>query len=515
MTKSFDGDDHDWSSYLEAILRARVYDLAVETPLDFAPTLSEKVGNSVYLKREDLQPVFSFKIRGAYNKIASLSASEKSQGIIATSAGNHAQGVAMSAKHLGISAVIVMPITTPRIKVDAVKRLGAEVILSGVSYDDAKSHAEHVAEDRNLTYVHPFDDPHVIAGQGTIALEIFRQTQEKIDAVFVSVGGGGLISGVAAYIKSLWPEVKVIGVEPSEAPTMYESLRCDERVMLSYVGGFADGVAVKQVGSRCFSIAKDCVDEMVLVSTDEICAAIRDIFDDTRSIAEPAGALGVAGLKKYCNVHGKKGENYVAINCGANVNFDKLRYIAERAETGENREVLLAVTIDESPGTLKKFCEVIGKRSITEFNYRYSDRRNASIFVGLEVFGGIEARHALVNELRDDGFRVVDITDNELAKLHIRYMVGGRPSEFEMDEAIYRFEFPEQPGALLHFLSQIGKSWNISMFHYRNHGASVGRVLVGLQVPEGHADRIADFLDRVGYQCIDETENPAYSFFLA
>jgi len=393
--------------------------------------------------------------------------------------------------------------------------MGAEVELFGVSYDDAKTHAGKIAAERSLTYVHPFDDPYVIAGQGTIALEIFRQTRSKIDAIFVSVGGGGLIAGVAAYVKSLWPDVKVIGVEPNEAPTMYESLRCDERVTLSHVGRFADGVAVKQVGERCFSIAKSCVDEMILVSTDELCAAIRDIFDDTRSIAEPAGALGVAGLKKYSQVHGTTGENYVAINCGANVNFDKLRYIAERAETGEHREMLLAVTIDEAPGTLKKFCDCIGDRSITEFNYRYSDRRDASIFVGLEVFGGIEARQKLVNELREQGFRVVDITENELAKLHIRYMVGGRPSEFEMDEVIYRFEFPEQPGALRHFLAQIGKNWNISMFHYRNHGSSVGRVLVGLQVPEGQASQIADFLDRVGYRCMDETRNPAYSFFLA
>jgi len=468
--------------YVERVLRARVYDVARETPLDEAPRLSRRLGNRVLIKREDLQPVFSFKLRGAYNKIASLSEQDRARGVIASSAGNHAQGVALAAQRLGVAALIVMPETTPAIKVDAVRTLGAEIVLHGTSYDDARARADVLAAERGMVYVHPFDDVDVIAGQGTIADEILRQHGPDIDAIFVAVGGGGLIAGIAAFVKSLWPGIRIVGVEPEEAASMHAALAAGERVTLESVGIFADGVAVKQVGEEPFRIARECVDEVILVSTDEICAAIKDIFEDTRSIAEPAGALGVAGLKRYVAREGVTGRTLVAIDCGANVNFDRLRHIAERAEIGEQREALLAVTIPEHPGALREFCDVIGQRAITEFNYRYADQREAHIFVGMELREGAKDRDDLVGRLRARGYPVLDMSDDEMAKIHVRYMVGGR-ARGAPDEVLYRFDFPERPGALLRFLTHMGEHWNISLFHYRNHGADYGRVLMGLQVP--------------------------------
>ena len=500
-------------SYVEKILRARVYDAARETPLDPAPLLSRRTSNQVLLKREDLQPVFSFKARGAFNKMHSLSAQDRKRGVIASSAGNHAQGVALAARKLGIEALIVMPETTPRIKVDAVTNLGAEIVLCGTSYDEARARADEIAQARGMVYVHPFDDPEVIAGQGTVAMEILRQHSESIHAIFVAIGGGGLIAGVSAYVKSLWPEIKVIGVEPEEAPTMYRALEAGERVILDQVGIFADGVAVKQVGREPFRIARECVDEVLLVSTDEICAAIKDIYEDTRSIAEPAGALGVAGLKRYVEREGIQGETLIAIDCGANVNFDRLRHIAERAALGERREALLAVTIPERPGSLKQFCELIGQRQITEFNYRYANRSDAHIFVGMELREPDGDKQRLIQSLLDGDYPVVDMSDNEMAKLHVRYMVGGRAGAID-NEVIYRFFFPERPGALMRFLENMGVRWNISLFHYRNHGSDYGRVLVGIQLPPDETDAFAAFLDRVGYAYTDETSNPAYELFL-
>ena len=501
--------------YLKRILKARVYDVAQETRLDPAPMLSKRLGNRVLLKREDLQPVFSFKLRGAYNKIAGLDPEACSRGVIAASAGNHAQGVALAARRRGIEALIVMPKTTPRIKIDAVRAHGATIVLHGSAYDEASEHADLLARERNLVFVHPYDDIEVIAGQGTVAMEILRQHTEALDAIFVPVGGGGLIAGVAAYVKALWPTIKVIGVEPDEAPSLHRALQAGERVVLDQVGIFADGAAVRQVGAEPFRVARECVDEVVLVSTDEICAAIKDIFDDTRSIAEPAGALAVAGLKRYIGRSGGqlRDKTFVAIDSGANVNFDRLRHIAERAEIGEQREALLAVTIPERPGSLREFCHALGTRSITEFNYRFTGSPEARLFVGVELRNGPTERHALVVHLREHGYPVVDITDNEMAKLHIRHMVGGRAREIQ-DEVVHHFEFPERPGALLRFLTRLGNRWNISLFHYRNHGADYGRVLMGIQVPTAERMSLQAFLDDIGYEHRSETGNVAYQHFL-
>ena len=500
--------------YVTKILKARVYEVARETPLDLAPKLSARFGSEVWLKREDLQPIFSFKLRGAYNKLASLTGEERARGVIASSAGNHAQGVALAARQLGVRALIVMPETAPRIKVDAVERLGAEVVLAGESYDGAKERAEALAAERGLVFIPPFDDEHVIAGQGTVAMEIVRQHSDPFDVIFVEVGGGGLIAGISAYIKALWPQTRIVGVEPEDTPTLHAALAAGERVVLDHVGIFADGVAVKQIGVEPFRIARECVDEVVLVTTDEICAAIKDIFEDTRSIAEPAGALAVAGLKRYVEREDVDGQRFAAIVSGANVNFDRLRHIAERAELGEHRESLLAVTIPERPGSLLRFCDVIGKRSITEFNYRYAGDADAHIFVGVEIRDSGADKQALLDTLESDGYPVLDLSDNEMAKLHVRYMVGGHAPR-ELDEVLYRFDFPDRPGALMHFLTRMGhKPWNISMFHYRNHGAAYGRVLIGLQVPQGERGAFQSFLDEVGYEYREETENPAYRLFL-
>jgi threonine dehydratase len=499
--------------YIKKILTARVYDVAIESPLDALPRLSQRLGNSIRLKREDLQPVFSFKLRGAYNKIAGLDARAQARGVICASAGNHAQGVALAGRTLGIRAVIVMPETTPGIKVTAVRNLGGEVVLCGDTFDEAYQHALQLCDEQGLTFVHPFDDPEVIAGQGTIGLEILRQHPKPLEAIFVAIGGGGLIAGIAACVKSLRPDIRIIGVEPYDAPSMYESLRQDKRVVLDQVGIFADGVAVRQVGKEPFRIARETVDEVILVSTDEICAAIKDIYDDTRAIAEPAGALGIAGLKKYVARENLRDCNLVAINCGANVNFDRLRHIAERAEIGEQREALLAVTIPERPGSFREFCEIIGKRSITEFNYRYADRSEAHIFVGIELTDARREKDEIIARLREAGYPVVDLTDNEMAKLHVRYMVGGRTMGLE-DEVLYRFEFPERPGALLRFLQGLGP-WNISLFHYRNHGSAYGRVLAGIQVPEDKRPALEHYFGEIGYAYCREDSNPAYDLFLA
>ena len=501
--------------YVTKILKARVYDVARETPLERAPKLSSRFGCEVWLKREDLQPVFSFKLRGAYNKLASLTPEERARGVIASSAGNHAQGVALAARRLGAQALIVMPETAPRIKVEAVERLGAEVLLAGSSYDEAKEKAEALAAERGMVLIPPYDDEHVIAGQGTVGMEIVRQQGEPFDAIFVSVGGGGLIAGIAAYIKALWPETRIVGVEPQETPTLHAALAAGERVVLDSVGIFADGVAVKQIGAEPFRIARECVDEVLLVSTDEICAAIKDIFEDTRSIAEPAGALAVAGLKRCVEREGgADGGRFAAVVSGANVNFDRLRHIAQRAQLGEQRESLLAVTIPERPGSLMRFCELIGDRSITEFNYRYADAAAAHIFVGIEISDAGADKRALVDALERDGYPVLDLTDNEMAKLHVRHMVGGH-APGELDEVLYRFDFPERPGALMHFLTQMGRRpWNISMFHYRNHGSDYGRVLIGLQVPQAERGDFQSFLEQVGYDYREETDNPAYRLFL-
>jgi len=500
--------------YVDRILKARVYDVARESPLDPAPRLSRRLRNNVLLKREDLQPVFSFKLRGAYNKLANLSADERARGVIASSAGNHAQGVALAAGRLGVKALIVMPKTTPKIKIDAVADLGAEIVLSGSSYDDARAHADALAEQNGMVFVPPFDDPEIIAGQGTVALEILRQHGPDIHAIFVGVGGGGLIAGVAAYVKSLWPDIRVIGVEPEDAPSMHHSLEAGERVMLEHVGIFADGVAVKQVGKEPFRIAQQCVDEVLLVSTDEICAAIKDIYEDTRSIAEPAGALSVAGLKRYVEREGLVDATLVAIDGGANVNFGRLRHIAERAELGERREALLAVTIPERPGSLREFCHAIGARSITEFNYRFAEQGDAHIFVGVELRDVESDKAALIDGLVERGYPVLDMTDNEMAKIHVRYMVGGRPRS-SREERVYRLIFPERPGALLRFLTHMGEHWNISLFHYRNHGADYGRVLVGMQVPQDEAEAFQKFLSEIGYEYEEETGNRAYELFLS
>ncbi len=499
--------------YIKKILTARVYDVAIESPLDLMPRLSRRLNNRVLLKREDLQPVFSFKLRGAYNKISGLPRAALDKGVICASAGNHAQGVALAAQRLGVKATIVMPRTTPPIKVQAVRDRGGKTILFGDTYDEAYQHARQLEAERGLTFIHPYDDPDVIAGNGTIGMEILRQHPDPIDAVFIAVGGGGLIAGVAAYIKFLRPEIKIIGVEPDDAASMHDALQEGQRVMLDQVGIFADGVAVRQVGEETFRLARQLVDEVIVVSTDEICAATKDIFDDTRSIAEPAGALGTAGLKKYVARTGISGANLIAINCGANINFDRLRHVAERAELGERREALLAVTIPEQPGSFRKFCNSIGKRAITEFNYRYADTRQAQVFAGIQLSEGEEEKSRIITTLREAGYPVVDMSDNEMAKLHVRYMVGGHAPGIR-DEILYRFQFPERPGALLKFLTGMAHGWNISLFHYRNHGSDHGRVLVGIQVPEAERPQFQQYIHTLGYPFSEETANPAYRLFL-
>ena len=501
------------TTYLEQILRARVYDVAVESPLQRAVRLSARTGNLVLLKREDEQQIFSFKLRGAYNKLFHLPEAQRSAGVVAASAGNHAQGVALAGQRLGVATTIVMPVTTPGIKVETVRRLGGKAVLHGDSYDEACAYATQLANGKGLTFIHPFDDPDVIAGQGTIGMEILRQHADPIDAVFIPVGGGGLIAGVAAYIKHIRPEIRVIGVEPDDSPTLERALAAGRRVILPEVGLFADGVAVKQIGKETFKVARKTVDEVILVNTDEICAAIKDVFDDTRSVAEPAGALAIAGIKKYVAREGAKGQTLVGILSGANVNFDRLRHIAERAEVGEQREALFAVQIPEKPGSFLAFCRALGRRSITEFNYRFSDQRDAQVFCGVELRNGNAERAAIEEHLVGKGFKVVDMTDNETAKLHIRYMVGGHAPQAH-DEKLFRFEFPERPGALLDFLKGLSGGWNISLFHYRNHGAAYGRVLVGIQVPADDRKRFQTFLDELGYIYFEELENPAYSLFL-
>lgn len=498
--------------YLKKILNARVYDVAKESPLEVAPQLSARLTNTVWIKREDEQSVFSFKLRGAYNKMSRLTREQLRKGVIAASAGNHAQGVALAASKLKAKAVIVMPRTTPAIKVEAVKRLGGRVVLKGDNYDAACGHAQSLVEKHGYYFIHPFDDPDVIAGQGTIAMEILKQHGGEIDAVFVPVGGGGLISGIAAYIKALRPETRVIGVEPEDADAMYQSLKRGKRVLLKQVGIFADGVAVRQVGKETFRLCRELVDEIVLVSNDEICAAIKDAFEDTRTLLEPAGALSLAGLKAWVANNKLKNAQLVAIASGANVNFDRLRHVAERAEIGERREAVLAVTIPEKPGSFKKFCSLLGQHGITEFNYRYADPGKAHVYAGLQVSHNRELKTVLAR-LRKHGYEVLDMTDNEMAKLHIRYMVGGRAPQAE-HEILYRFRFPERPGALLNFLRKMGTGWNISLFHYRNHGADYGRVLVGMQVPPADKKKFREFLDNLGYKYSEETDNPAYRMFL-
>ncbi len=500
------------NSYLQRILNAKVYDVAIETALEPARTLSRRLSNHVLLKREDTQVVFSFKLRGAYNKMAHLSREQLDRGVICASAGNHAQGVALSAKKLGCRAVIVMPVTTPLMKINAVKTLGGEVVLFGDSYSDAHVHALEIEKSEKLCFIHPFDDPDVIAGQGTVAMEILRQHQGPIEAVFVAIGGGGLISGVAAYIKAVRPDIKVIGVQTVDSDAMVRSVRAGKRVQLSEVGLFSDGTAVKLVGAETFRVTQALVDDFVVVDTDAVCAAIKDVFEDTRSILEPAGALSVAGIKQYAATHGLKGKTFVAITSGANLNFDRLRFVAERAEVGEQREALFAFTIPEERGSFKRFCALIGPRSVTEFNYRISDANEAHVFVGLSTHKQGESEK-IARSFVKHGFGALDLTDNEMAKEHVRHLVGGR-SELARDERLYRFVFPERPGALMRFLSSMHPDWNISLFHYRNQGADYGRILVGIQVAKGDKQAFKEFLSTLNYPCIDETDNPVYRLFL-
>lgn len=500
------------NGYLKRILNARVYDVAVETPLEAAPNLSARIGNTVLLKREDMQPVFSFKLRGAYNKMAQLTPEQLKRGVITASAGNHAQGVALSAQKLGCKAVIVVPTTTPQIKIQAIAGRGAKVVLHGDSYSDAYQHALELEQKSKMTFVHPYDDPDVIAGQGTIGMEILRQHTRAIHAIFVPIGGGGLIAGVAAYVKNLRPEIRIIGVQPMDSDAMYRSLKAKRRVTLDHVGLFADGVAVKQVGTETFRLCRKLVDEIILVDTDTTCAALKDVFEDTRSILEPAGALSIAGAKLYAARENLKGETLVAIASGANMNFDRLRFVAERAEIGEKREAILAVTIPETPGSFRKFCSLLGKRNITEFNYRYDNPKAAHVFVGIQVRNQLETSE-LVEKLQRNKLNTLNLSDNEMAKLHLRHLVGGHAPGVK-NEILFRFEFPERPGALMNFLNSMSHNWNISLFHYRNHGADYGRVLVGMQVPHHDKKALQTFLDTLGYRYWDESGNPAYRLFL-
>ncbi len=492
----------------------RVYDIARKTSLDFAPEVSSRHANNIWLKREDQQPVFSYKLRGAYNLMASLSEDEKRKGVIAASAGNHAQGVALAGEKLGIEAVIVMPKTTPEIKVTAVKRLGAKVVLHGNTYDDAKDYATGIALEQGKTYIPPYDHPVVIAGQATVAVEILAQHPSRPDIIFVPVGGGGLIAGIVAHLQEVAPEITIIGVEPDEAPCMHAALAAGELVELEHIGIFADGAAVRQAGDEPFRIIKDVVDEILLVNNDEICAAVKDIFEDTRSIPEPAGALALAGLKQYVAREGIKNKELVAIFSGANVNFDRLRHIAELSALGEHREALIGTTIPEKPGSFLQYCRDLGPRLITEFNYRYGDTNTAHVFAGLQLRRGIEEKNALIAHLQDKGYEVVDLSNDEVAKMHVRYMVGGHAAQAK-NELLYRFEFPERSGALLHFLGKMGTRWNISLFHYRNHGAAYGRVLMGIQVQPEDRPEFQKFLDDLGMRYWDETGNPAYEMFLS
>jgi threonine dehydratase len=498
--------------YLQKILTAKVYDVAIESSLDLAPTLSRRIGNRVLLKREDQQPVFSFKLRGAYNKMAQLSAAERARGVITASAGNHAQGVALAAQRLSCKATIVMPITTPSIKIQAVEARGAKVVLHGDTFTDAYAHALKLQKSQRATFVHPYDDPDVIAGQGTIAVEILRQWQAPIDAIFVAIGGGGLISGIASYVKRVRPEIKVIGVQPTDSDAMARSIAAGRRIKLAHVGLFADGVAVREVGRETFRICRELVDDIVLVDTDAICAALKDVFEDTRSILEPAGALSVAGLKLWCERHRFRDRTLVAIACGANMNFDRLRFVAEQAELGEEREAILAVTIPERPGSFRQFCALLGKRNVTEFNYRYADSKIAHLFVGIEVSDRHETAE-LLRAMHKRRIEAYDLSNNEMAKVHVRHLVGGHAPAAE-NEILYRFEFPERPGALMQFLNSMSRGWNISLFHYRNHGADYGRVLVGMQVPPSEKAAFHEFLGRLGYPSVEETANPAYRMFL-
>jgi threonine dehydratase len=498
--------------YLQKILTAKVYDVAIESPLDLMPTLSRRIGNRVLLKREDQQPVFSFKLRGAYNKMAQLSVAERARGVITASAGNHAQGVALAAQRLSCKATIVMPITTPKIKIQAVETRGAKVVLHGDSFSDAYAQALKLQKAQRATFVHPYDDPDVIAGQGTIAVEILRQLQAPIDAIFVAIGGGGLISGIASYVKRVRPEIKVIGVQPVDSDAMARSIAAGRRIKLEHVGLFADGVAVREVGKETFRICRELVDDIVLVDTDAICAALKDVFEDTRSILEPAGALSVAGLKLWCDRHRFRNRTLVAIACGANMNFDRLRFVAEQAELGEEREAILAVTIPERPGSFRQFCALLGKRNVTEFNYRYADSKIAHLFVGIEVSDRHETAE-LLRAMHKRQIEAYDLSSNEMAKVHVRHLVGGHAPAAE-NEILYRFEFPERPGALMKFLNSMSRGWNISLFHYRNHGADYGRVLVGMQVPPSDKAAFRGFLDRLGYPSVEETANPAYRMFL-
>ncbi len=500
------------TNYRQKIENSHVYDVAKKTPLEFQPNLSARINNRVLLKREDMQPVFSFKLRGAYNKMANLPADALKRGVICASAGNHAQGVALAAQKLKCRAVIVMPTTTPQIKINAVKARGAEVVLFGDSYSDALVRALELEKSEKLTFVHPYDDPDVIAGQGTIAMEILQNHPEPIEAIFCCVGGGGLLAGIAAYVKAVRPEIKVIGVEAKDAEAMTESLKLGKRVILDQVGLFADGAAVKQVGEHTFKLCQQYVDEMIVVDNDAICAAIKDVFEDTRSILEPAGALATAGIKEYAKRNNLHGKTLIGIASGANMNFDRLRFIAERAELGEQREAVLAVTIPEKAGAFKAFCRLLGDRNITEFNYRYSDPKEAHIFVGVAVADPKESAK-LVNNLIAQGLPALDLSNNEVAKLHLRHLVGGHAPQAE-NEVVFRFEFPEKPGALMKFLDSMGHDWNISLFHYRNHGADFGRVLVGMQVPPNEQAEFAAFLQNLGYPHWDETQNPAYKLFL-
>lgn len=498
--------------YLGKILTSRVYDVAHETPIELAQNLSERLGNQVWLKREDQQPVFSFKNRGAYNKMAGLSKTALDRGVIASSAGNHAQGVALAGEKLGCRAMIVMPLSTPEIKIRAVRSRGAEVVLAGDVYDEAYTHARALARKQGLTFIPPYDDPAIIAGQGTIGFEILKQLRSDPDAIFVPVGGGGLIAGISVYVKQLKPKTRIIGVEPNDADSMHQALKAGKRVRLKTVGQFADGVAVSQAGAETFRIAQQYVDSVIRVSNDEMCAAIKDVFEDTRTVMEAAGALSIAGLKRYVSQKKPKDKNLVAIMSGANMNFDRLRHVSERAEIGERREAILGVTIPERPDSFRTFCETISNNTITEFNYRYSSSKQAEVFVGLTISDDRE-RAQLIARLRDSDYRTVDLSDNEMAKLHVRHMVGGRSPA--ANEVVYRIEFPNKPNALLEFLSRLGNHFNISMFHYRNHGADYSRVLIGLQVPPGDRKILNRTIRQLGYQATDETDNPVYRQFLA